>query len=287
MKDIKRLAISLFLLLGSTYTSYAQIEPTFCISKNEYQLFKDINIYRKAMGKTPLSLSKSLSFVASKHIEDILVHKSDSNECSDFSWSYGNEGDDCCVSEKETNLLCSRKKPLFLTNYPDIAYEMLFYDDHQADPTNALRFWKSIKQSKDMLLCEGKYSEYQWLAVGIAIQDKYVSLWLGEVPDLDSRSRICGTKDTIEFNIPTELADKIFLSRPDNHYHIVLASAVTMEEIQKKLVKLRNTDMVDLRIISAKDRCRVITGDFKERTEAASELKQYRKFVKDAWIIQY
>jgi hypothetical protein len=287
MKNITKLLLIFFLWITYLPVSPAQTAVNFCISEEEYKLFDEINSYRKAMGKLPLGLSRNLSFVASKHIEDILMRKTDSSDCPVFGWSYGNEGEDCCTSTNKENVFCSRRKPLFLTDYLDIAYEMVFEDDHQANAINALRFWKSIKQSKDMLLGEGIYSEFQWIAVGIAIQDKYVSLWLGEVPDLATKTKVCGSSDSVEFTIPEELSEKKFLSRPNNRFHIVLASAATKEEIYQKLIGLKESKLQNLRIINTKDRCRVITGDFEDRKEASSELKHYRKFIKDAWVIQY
>ncbi len=267
--------------------SFAQNTSSFCISQDELTLFQEINKYREVMGKTPLGLSNSLSYVAMKHLEDILQHKPDTGICSPYSWSYGNEMDSCCIATTKKSLLCSRSKPLFLSDYPDIAYEMIYYDDHKADPQNALRFWKSVKLSKDMLLGEGKYADFEWVSIGIAIKNEYVSVWLGIVPDIIDKTPLCNTDEMITFVLPKGMEGKNFLSKPDNKFHIVMASAANMEEIKVKFEKLKKTDLKQLRIVKAKDRCRIIVGSYTDKKEASRQLKKYKKYVKDAWILQY
>ena len=276
------LFLTLYLL-----NSFAQNSSQFCVSQDELSLFQEINKYREMMGKTPLGLSNSLSYVAMKHLEDILQHKPDTGICSPFSWSYGNEMDSCCIATTKKSLLCSRNKPLFLSDYPDVAYEMIYYDDHKADPINALRFWKSVKLSKDMLLGEGNYADFEWVSIGIAIQKEYVSVWLGIVPDIISETPLCNTDEVVKFVLPKALEGKKFLSKPDNKFHIVMASAPNMEEIKVKFERLKKTDLKQLRIVKAKDRCRVIVGSYLDRKEANRQLKKYKKCVKDAWILKY
>ena len=281
------LGILILFLVLYIKNSFAQNSSSFCVSQDELSLFQEINKYREMMGKTPLGLSNSLSYVAMKHLEDILQHKPDTGICTPYSWSYGNELDSCCIATTQESLLCSRNKPLFLSEYPDIAYEMIYYDDHKADPLNALRFWKSVKLSKDMLLGEGKYADFEWVSIGIAIQKEYVSVWLGIVPDIISETPLCNTDEVIKFVLPKELEGKKFLSKPDNKFHIVMASAANMEEIKVKFERLKKTDIKQLRIVKAKDRCRIIVGSYSDRKEANQQLKKYKKYVKDAWILQY
>lgn len=278
--------ISGFIILIST-RFYGQADTSFCISPAESNLFESINAYRKIMGKYPLGLSKNLSIVARAHLTDILEHHPDTGICSPYSWSFGNQGDTCCIARGKNSLDCSRSKPLYLTTYPDVGYELLYYDDHAADPESALRFWKTEKISKDMLLGEGRYSELQWVAIGIAVDKNYISLWLGEAPDSETETPVCHSGKKIPFVLPEKMKGKVFLSRADHKFHIVLASSDSNEGIKKKFMELHKSNLNNLRIISADKRFRIITGSFADRKAANKALKKYRKYVKDAWIIQY
>ncbi len=282
----KLVLISGFVMLFAAVLS-GQSESSFCISQDEANLFESINAYRKIMGKYPLGLSKNLSVVARAHLTDIISHHPDTGQCSPYSWSYGNSGDSCCIASGKSSLDCSRNKPLYLTSYPDWGYELLYYDDHRAEPETALRFWKTEKISKDMLLGEGRYRDLHWVAIGLAIDENYISLWLGEAPDSDTLTPVCQSGKQIPFVLPEGMKDNLFLSKADHKFHIVLASDESKKGIEEKLKKLHALHLHGLRIIATKKRFRVIVGSYANRKLANKALKEFRKHVKDAWIIQY
>jgi len=58
-----------------------------CLSATEYQLYRQINEYRKERGLDSVPLSKSLSYVAQVHVRDLAENHPHSKRCNMHSWS--------------------------------------------------------------------------------------------------------------------------------------------------------------------------------------------------------
>ncbi|MEZ5082504.1 MAG: CAP domain-containing protein [Bacteroidales bacterium] len=170
---LKNQVIGLFLLLTffSSNFSSAQdsIPPDFCISADEYRLFNLVNDYRKAMNLPKIQLSKSLSFVAKNHAIDLYTNKADTNTCNFHSWSDKGNWKACCFEKEIKDKSCMLKKPLELTNYPDVAYEIVYWENKQANADKAFDQWRETSASRALITNFKEWEDYNWVSMGVDI----------------------------------------------------------------------------------------------------------------------
>src|SRR5688500_17123131 len=69
-----------------------------CISEQEVKLYNLINSYRKGKGLPKIPLSKSLTFVAQTHAQDLSENKIDTGMCNAHSWSAKGKWTSCCYT---------------------------------------------------------------------------------------------------------------------------------------------------------------------------------------------
>lgn len=165
------------------------------LSEKEKELVKLINDYRISLGKRPLNVSKSLTYVARTHTKDQILHfeydlKDERGLPANLhSWSkYGNWTPVMYTDDHEYGQF-TRIKPQELTKYNSTGIEISTgqqnYDQvHQMTPIVAFTNWKnSPGHNHDIIKDNVLYDVYHAERVmGISIHDGFANVWFGNDP---------------------------------------------------------------------------------------------------------
>jgi putative cell wall binding repeat 2 len=164
------------------------------LSEKEKELVKLINDYRISLGKRPLNVSKSLTYVARTHNKDQVLHfendlKDDQGRPANMhSWSkYGNWTP--IMYNKYGSHRPMWDKPKELTPYKsegsEISAGKQYYDQvYQITPEIALRLWKNSPGHNNEIIEENVlYDIYHADKImGVSIHDGFANVWFGEDP---------------------------------------------------------------------------------------------------------
>ena len=177
---------------------FAQKTITACLSKDEKELYDLIMEYRKEYDLPVIPISKSLTFVAQTHCNDLFRNKPDNKTgCNAHSWSDKGEWTACCYTSDHKQASKMWSKPRELTNYKGNGYEIAFgssdsrYDSYTATPEAALNGWKSSSGHNNVILNQDIWRSHGWGAIGVAIYKGYSVVWFGEEPDEDGTADVC------------------------------------------------------------------------------------------------
>ena len=165
------------------------------LSEKEKELVKLINDYRISLGKRPLNVSKSLTYVARTHTKDQILHfeydlKDERGLPANLhSWSkYGNWTPVMYTADHKYGAL-TRKKPKELTQYNfgggEISTGQQSYDQiHQITPTVAFTNWKNSPGHNECMIEENVLYDvfHADQIMGISIHDGFANVWFGEDP---------------------------------------------------------------------------------------------------------
>ena len=164
------------------------------LSEKEKELVKLINDYRISLGKKPLNVSKSLTYVARTHNKDQVLHfennlKDESGLPANLhSWSkYGNWTPTMYNEHSRHRLMWN--KPGELTPYKSEGFEISagqqYYDQvYQMTPEMALQLWKNSPDHNKFIIKENVlYDIYHADRImGISIHDGFANVWFGNNP---------------------------------------------------------------------------------------------------------
>lgn len=164
------------------------------LSEKEKELVKLINDYRISLGKRPLNVSKSLTYVARTHNKDQVLHfennlKDDKGRPANMhSWSkYGNWTP--IMYNKYGSHRPVWDKPKELTPYKsegsEISAGKQYYDQvYQITPEIALRLWKNSPGHNNEIIEDNiLYDVYHADKImGVSIHDGFANIWFGEDP---------------------------------------------------------------------------------------------------------
>ncbi|MFR9275410.1 CAP domain-containing protein, partial [Finegoldia magna] len=165
------------------------------LSEKEKELVKLINDYRISLGKRPLNVSKSLTYVARTHTKDQILHfeydlKDERGLPANLhSWSkYGNWTPVMYTADHKYGAL-TRKKPKELTQYNfgggEISTGQQNYDQvHQITPTVAFTNWKNSPGHNEYMIEENALYDvfHADQIMGVSIHDGFANVWFGENP---------------------------------------------------------------------------------------------------------
>jgi len=152
-----------------------------------------INDYRKQNGQPSIKLSGKLSAVAMAHVRDLSTYHPEKicgANGNMHSWSdngnwQGKYGDGhwkgCCYPDDHSNPHCMWDKPNEIASYQGNGYEIAHYGSTTAQ--GALNSWKNSPLHNDVILSKGKWSNYQWKAIGALYGGGYACAWFGMTPD--------------------------------------------------------------------------------------------------------
>lgn len=74
-------------------------------------------------------------------------------------------------------------KPLELTQYKGIGFEIAYVYTAGVRPGRALKAWSQSPRHRDLLLNLAVWNQSTWQALGVGIDGDYATVWVGE--DLD------------------------------------------------------------------------------------------------------
>lgn len=165
------------------------------LSEKEKELVKLINDYRISLGKRPLNVSKSLTYVARTHTKDQILHfeydlKDERGLPANLhSWSkYGNWTPVMYTADHKYGAL-TRKKPKELTQYNfgggEISTGQQNYDQiHQITPIVAFTNWKNSPGHNECMIEENALYDvfHADQIMGVSIHDGFANVWFGENP---------------------------------------------------------------------------------------------------------
>lgn len=186
---------SLFLLLFcigacalSLYSQLPQkpvpvIPSGYRISEDEMRLYRMINDYRHRYDLPPIPLSVSLSYVASTHMKDLFFNHPDQEPCNSHSWSDKGSWKAFCYPRDENKKNSVWDKPKEITPYKGKAYEIVYWENAQANIDTVINFWKSVAYFNSFLMNTGKWQGTKWEAIGVGIYENYACAWFGQLPD--------------------------------------------------------------------------------------------------------
>ncbi len=204
-KNFRELVVSACLLIliasgcdiawGQTTMKQGPAVPVnFCIHPEELELYRMINEYRKHYNLPPISLSKSLSYIAALHAKDLYLNHPDQGSCNFHSWSNKGSWSPFCYPKDENKKSSVWDKPRELTKYPTKAYEIVYWENKPLVKDTIIMVWKTEEYFNNFLLNSGKWQGKNWNAIGIAVYENYACAWFGEVSDPEGDVIVCGTK---------------------------------------------------------------------------------------------
>ena len=284
-----RVVFTFLLIAAASNLSQAQskIPENFCISQEELKLYNQINDYRKALNLPKVPLSKSLSYVAQQHINDLLKNKPDTNDCSFHSWSDKGKWTACCYKGGVKNKKCMQEKPGELTDYPGKGYEIVYWENKDATADNAFDQWRTVTASRSLITNFKEWEDFTWRAMGVAVEKNFAIVWFGEEMDIETETKVCGSGKVIKNELPKTPADSLVISKSTGRYYLIFGSFKTLEDAKKQAKKYRAEGFKNAKVVSKDNKFRISLTDYAKQESAASAKKELPAKYKDAWIMPF
>lgn len=309
--------VLVLLFLVFTLTGFAQVKvkqggpvpATTCVSQMEMSLHKMINDYRNRYGLPPVTLSRSLCFVAATHVRDLYANNPDKSPCNLYSWSDQGTWKPFCYPRDENKKNSVWDKPKELTPYPGKGYEIIYWENSATSIDSIMSFWKSESYFSDFFLNKGKWAEKKWKAIGIAIFENYASVWLGELVDPEGKAFVCGSipiekvSDTVvsqrmkgDDKPPTEVAaspgkdkglgEALPVATQKGFYYIIVKSGLPFPAAEKLVKSLKDEGYPDAKILEKDGKARVSIFESADRNIIMAKLREVKLRYKDAWMLK-
>jgi hypothetical protein len=284
-------------------------DTAYCILQEELILYNLVSDYRRENKLAPIALSKNLSIVAVKHIEDLLKLKPQESGCSLHSWSESEHWKGCCYGKNPMDAQCMSSKPRELTSYTGNGYELIYWQDEKATPFDAYELWKQVPASRDILLNKGKWHSKTWKAIGVGVRNGYAIIWLGDKADDGANIFLCGSDSLIQTtsivniasilppatgriqkeNNPISVTDdsgEILSGSRENAFYVIVASLRTESLAHDKVKELTKSGYDNAIILSMDGRFRISLGTFDSEEKAKLRLKELKKDFPDCWLLK-
>jgi hypothetical protein len=303
----KRLIVasSIILLLGGSSHGQGVVKQVtdapagFCISENEWKLYRMINEYRRQYDLPSIPLSKSLCFVASTHAKDLFLHHPEDSPCNFHSWSDKGPWKPFCYPADENKKNSVWDKPKELSRYNSKGYEIVYWENSDVVIDSVINFWRSMEYFNSFLMNTGKWQGKTWNAIGIAIYENYALAWFGDVPDPEGAPDVCGR----EPQKPAVKADSSAKAKPapkpapvvvdpkvsplsPGKYYVIVKSQISLDDANKLVLDLNAKGFKDARVLSSDNKIRVSIYEAADRTEATKLLNEAKKSFRDAWLLK-
>lgn len=265
-------------ILGTLQSqNYKQIPDDFCISGMEKQLFESINIFLVENGKRTLELSKSLSYVAKTHINDLQQNHPDTSICMLSSWSDKGDWTPCCYNAYVHDPDCMWDKPKELTNFKYRGYEIALFFEEEFNADTVMQLLYSSNSVLDMLLTKGDYLSKKWVSMGIGINENYTSIWFAQRNDKDGRPKLCDNSEKTEAKI---------VSNGKPKYYIIASSFIKLKDAKEALKRLKQNGFDNAGIIKSGSNIRVYLKELESLKEAMYFKQKLPYTYNDAWILK-
>lgn len=280
--------ISLFLIsVSSSVIAQNEIPSNFCISKEEQKLFNLFNDYRKALSLSQIQISASLCYVAKQHINDLIQNHPDTNICNFHSWSNKGKWQACCYEKEINNKKCMQEKPLELTTYPGLAYEIVYWENGDATANSAFDQWRSITASRALLTNFKEWESYNWKAVGVCIKEGFAIAWFGEESDPVMETTICGTNNVIKNETPEDPDEALTVSTEKGRHYLIFGNYSKIEDAKNKVKEFRSGPFKSSKVVIKDNKYRISLADYATEELAKTAKKELPAKYKEAWILAF
>ncbi len=280
------IVVALISIPNLTFTQN-EIPADFCINQEELKLYNLFNEYRKTMNQPEIPLSKSLCFVAEKHINDLIQNKPDTNTCNFHSWSDKGEWTSCCFEVELKDKSCMQKKPQELTKYVGNAYEIVYWENRVATADKAFDQWRETAASQSMIINIKDWEDHNWNAVGVCIQGNFAIAWLGKEIDVETETKICGTGTVIKNERPKTEGEKLIISEATGRFYLIFGSFSILEDAKEQAKKYAGEGFKKVKIISKDNKFRISLADYSSKELASTSKKELPAKYKEAWVMEY
>ncbi len=288
--SLRQVLILFFFILMIPAISFSQheIPPDLCLTQEEYRLYTLINDYRTSKGLPVIPISKSLSYVAKIHVRDLYHNHPDTSFCNLNSWSDKGPWTSCCHSKYTPNPDCIFNKPKELTSYKGEGHELCYWDSENVSPDTVFRFWRSVEQTRDVILGQRKWTMYSWKAIGVGLYDGYACVWVGDQPDIENEPVICPSDSAAEtLKLPQGKPPDNVITAPANRYYVIFGSFTTMEEAKRAVEIFKEQGFYLSKVLVKENSYRVTLSDHATMQEAKEFKSKLGEKYKEAWIIKF
>ena len=303
---ILMLIFLLFALAGNTQPLQKQVNSipvNFRTSQDEMRLYNMINDYRKKYDLPPIPLSASLCYVASAHVRDLFFHHPDQDPCNFHSWSDKGPWKAFCYPRDENKKNSVWDIPKEITPYKGKGYEIVYWENSEADIDSVFNFWRSVDYFNSFLMNTGKWLGNKWEAIGIGIYENYACAWFGQVPDqlgppllvwenpppaktgVDSGLKTETLKPAPAVVYPpiTSPADTL---KKQYKYYIIIRSNVPVADTARLMKLYRDKGYKSVRFFPGEGKGRISVFETADRAEAQARLKEIKIQARDAWMMK-
>jgi len=274
------LTLVIFVLTVNEMSAQKAIPENFCVSLDEQLLFDKINILLEEYGNKSLDFSKSLSYVAELHINDLAANHPDTSVCNLSSWSDKGEWTPCCHNPYVPKQDCMWDKPKELTPYTYRGYELVAYFEDGFTPDSVIKLWSESKQVLDMLLTNGNFKQKKWICIGVGLNEEYVSVWFGQRTDKMGEPDFCTT------NSELIVTDTIISTTPSDNitYYLIFGSFSNPKDAKEAVKRYKKNGFDEAGTLKGETNTRVYLGFYTTLKEAMFVKQNLAHTYRDAWI---
>jgi len=283
MRNVKLFYFLALFFLGVFWYPFEGQCQEACLSKEESRLAEMINTLRRQNRQPEIALSASLTNVAKLHVNDLQVNKPDTSICSTASWSNKGQWTPCCFTSLAPNFECIWNKPKELTGYNYRGYEIVHFEEGIIVVDSMFSLWAKTPAVIDMLLGRNHHSDKRWAAMGIAVGENYVSVWLGQRPDPAGKPGRCASEQNLSLQA-TDIQNTI--SAKPGKYHLIFASFGNRADATEAVRRFKNTGFPNASILAREGRFRVSINTFNNLKDAMEVREKLLDQYPDIWILK-
>jgi len=285
------------------------VPAAFRISADEIKLYNMINDYRQKYDLPPIPLSTSLCYVASSHVRDLFFNHPDVEPCNSHSWSDKGPWKAFCYPKDENKKNSVWDKPKEFTQYKGKGYEIVYWENSQADIDSAIHLWKSVGYFNSFLLNSGKWQNQKWEALGVGIYENYACAWFGEVPDpfgppllqgenpvnKDSgaaftakpgRSIPAQADNSGTRREPEQKSQPAPMAKTSTRYYIIIRSNVPLKDTAKVVKLFITKGFSTVKSLEKDGKARISVFESADRNETIARMKEIKLQYHDAWLLK-
>jgi hypothetical protein len=267
------------------------VPADLCYTPEEKALYDAIDAYRKETKQATIPYSKSLSYVAKLHAQDLFNNRKDSDECSMNSWSDQGFWTACCHSDTPEKSACMWEKPREIAGYEGYGYELIYNGGGNAE--KILERWKNSRFFADMLVNQGRWADKDWVAIGIGKYENYMVVWFGEAIDplgaptackgkaanLDPKAGKANTNEAVKSDMQA--------TQKTGKFYLVYGSYGTEENANIALNGLKNKGFADAKVlVGSNGRYRIALAQYKTKEEARKAQDELDFSYVGAWVLE-
>lgn len=282
------LYVCLWLLLGSYRVAYSHyVNDTVALvtaSAQEMELAYDLNHFRVLNQLPALPISNRLVLVADLHAKNLQSYFDTSSNCSLHSWYGSGNWKNCCHKKAAPNQACMSAKPREIAEYPGKGYELVYYTPGVATNQDAFAAWQELPAASDMILCKGKWRNFRWEMIGVAVSGHYAIAWFGDMFEKPNEPLAAISDGNVK---PVENIVKADTSAHESSksYYVIVASLPDEANAQSTFKRLSANGIDNLTIHHTGQRFRIAAGKFASAEEAVARKARIKNNIPDAWIL--